>query len=154
MTRTHVAERVALAPLHRGFRARLREAVVERAAEELFAAVEAPRLQQLLGADDAERVEELGADDVLPALAAIQRDVRDARVIAARRPRDERRILIVGVGAGVKHAGRRLQALQDLRQAGRAHVVHGTYLRIADQHERRQPDGGEEKASHAGKYSS
>src|SRR5207249_3634455 len=110
-----VAERVAFAPLHRGFRARLREAVVEGVTEELLRAVETPCLQELLGADDTERVKQLAADDVLPALASIQRDVRNSRMVAARRPRNECRVLVVWMRAGMKHACGGLQALQNLR---------------------------------------
>ena len=145
-----IGERVALAPLHRRFRARLREAVVEGVAEELLRAVEPPRLQQLLGADDAERVEQLGPDDVLSALAAVERDVGDARVIAARRARNERRILVVWMRARVEHAGRRLQALLDLREARRAHVVDRTHLSAGGEHERRQHEGDKQNASHPG----
>ena len=67
----HVAEDLALVPPLRGLVAPLREAEVERAREELLAAVQPARLQQLLGANHAERVEELGADDVLAAFAAM-----------------------------------------------------------------------------------
>ena len=128
MTRT-MSPSVSRSPHFAGrLGARFREAVVERVAEELLGAVEAPRLQQLLGADHAKRVEQLGPDDVLAALAAIERQVRDPRMIAARGPRNERRILIVGVGAGVEHACGRLQALEHLREAGGAHVVDGPDL--------------------------
>jgi hypothetical protein len=119
----HVAEHLALVPLRRRLVARFGEPVVERPREELLAAVEPPRLQQLLGADDSEGVEELGADDVLPALAAVQRQVGHARVVAARHAGDEARVFIVGMRAGVEHAGRGLQALEELHQAGRSDVI-------------------------------
>ena len=132
----HVAEHLALVPLRRRLGARLREAVVERPREELLAAVEPPRLQQLLGADHAEGVEELGADDVLPALAAVERQVGHARVVAARHAGDEARVLVVGMRAGVEHAGRGLQPLEQLHQAGRPHVVDRPHLSLE-----RAPDG-------------
>ena len=75
----------------------LREAVVERPREELLAAVERAGLQQLLGPDDAERLEQLRADHVLAAFAPVERQVRHARVVAPRHPRHERRVLVVGM---------------------------------------------------------
>src|SRR5690606_17435909 len=114
-----------LVPQRRGFLPRLREAVVERAREELLAAVERPRLQQLLGADDAERVEELGADEVLSTLAAVERQVGHARVVAAGDAGDERRVLVVGMRARVQGAGRRLEAFERLGEPGGAAVVDG-----------------------------
>ena len=118
-----------LVPLGAGFADRLGEAEVERAGEELIAAVERPRLQQLLGANHAERVEQLGADDVLAALAAIERQIGHARVIAARQPRDQRRVLVVGMRAGVHRAGGRPQPLSSLDEPGRAAAVDGPDLR-------------------------
>ncbi len=110
----HVAEHLAFAPLRLRFRQRLREAVVERAREELLAAIEPPRLKQFLRANDAQRVEQFRTDDVLPALAARQRQIRDARMVTSRGPRDERRVLIVGMRAGMKHARRRLQSPEEM----------------------------------------
>ena len=95
----------------------------------------AARLQQLLGADDTERFEQLGADDVLAALTAIEREIRDARVVGARQRRNQRRILVVGVGAGVKGAGGGLEPAEQEREPGGAAVVDGTDLcgaRIGD----------------------
>jgi hypothetical protein len=51
-------------------------------------------------------------------------------MVTARRPRNERRVLIVGVSAGVEHACRRLQALEHLREPRGAHVVYGTNLGV------------------------
>src|SRR5215470_9272037 len=117
-------------------------------AEELLRTIEAPRLQQLLGANHAERVEQLRADDVLAALAAVQRNVRDARMIAARRLRNERRVLVIGMRAGVQYAGCRLQPLQDLRQARRPCVVNRPDLCLSGEHEDRCPESGNDSASH------
>ena len=146
----HVAEDLALVPARGGFVAPLREAEVECAREELLAAVQTTGLQQLLGADDAERIEQLAADDVLPALAAIERQIRDARVIAAGCARQKRRVFIVGMRAGVQHAGRRLQSLQQLHQAGRAGVVDGTDLRVGVHEQNRgAPDERGQESDHA-----
>ena len=126
----HVAEDLALVPFRLGLGQRFREAVVECAREELLAAVEPPRLQQFLGANDTKRVEQLRPDDVLPALAACQRQIRDARVVASCRPRHERRVFIIGMGARVEDARGRLQASEEIGQPGRSEVVDRAHLRI------------------------
>src|SRR5262245_65289297 len=71
----HVAENLALVPSHRGFGAPLREPEVECACEELFPAVQPARLQQFLRTNHAKRIEELCADDVLAALASVERQI-------------------------------------------------------------------------------
>jgi hypothetical protein len=126
----HVAEHLALVPLGRGLVARLREPIVERTREELFAAIQSPRLQQLLGANHSKRIEQFRADDVLPAFTAIERQIPDACVIASCRSRQKRRILIVGMRSRVQDARRRLQPLECLRQTGGAEVVDWPHLRI------------------------
>ena len=78
----HVGQRLALVPLASCFGERLRKAVVERPPEKLPPAIEAPRLQQLFRPNDAERVEKLGANEVLTTLAASERQERHPRVIA------------------------------------------------------------------------
>ena len=120
---------------------RLGEAEVVGAGEELVAAVERARLQQLLGADHAERVEQLGADDVLAALAAVERQVGDARVVAAGEAGDERGVLVVGMRRRVHRAGGRPQPFEGLHEAGDAAAVDGTDLggRDVTREERRQP---------------
>ena len=62
----HVGQGLALVPLASCFGERLRKAIVKRPPEELLAAVEAPRLQQLFSPNDAEGIEKFGADEVLP----------------------------------------------------------------------------------------
>src|SRR5262245_57655203 len=117
-------------------------------AEELLGTIETSRLQQLLGANDAERVEELRADDVLAAFAAVQRHVRHARMIAACRPCDEGRIFVVRMRACVQHAGGSLQSLEHLHQAVRAGVVNRPDLRVSGEDEERCPKSGNNSASH------
>jgi hypothetical protein len=96
----------------------------------LLPAIEAPRLEQFLGADDTERIEELGADDVLAAFASVERQVGDACVVSACHSRDERRVLVVRMCGGVERAGRRLQPFEDLRQPGRAEAVNRPNLTV------------------------
>ena len=62
--------------------ARLREAVVVGAGEELAAAVEPTGGEEFLGADQADRLLELRPDTVLSALAAGQREVGDVGALA------------------------------------------------------------------------
>ena len=135
----HVAEHLAFVPLRLGLRQRLREAVVERAREKLLAAVEPSGLQQFLGANDAKRIEELWTDDVLAAFTARQRQIRHPRVIAACRPCDERRVLIVGMCAGVKNAGRRLKPAEQMREPGCAGVVDRPHLSVDGRSQRDKP---------------
>jgi hypothetical protein len=95
----------------------------------LFAAVKPARLQQFFGADDAERLEEFRADHVLPAFAAIERKIGDARLLAPRQTRDERRVFIIRVRARVQRARSGLQTAQQLTQTERAPIINGTHLR-------------------------
>jgi hypothetical protein len=95
----------------------LGEPEVQRPREELAAAVDAPRGQQLLRADQAELLAELRAEHVLPAVPARQRQVRRAVPAPAGQVRDELRVLVVGVRRDVEHASHLaelLQVLQDL----------------------------------------
>src|SRR4030095_16578419 len=92
--------------------------------------VQPPCLQQFLGADDAERVEQLGSDDVLSPLAAGQRQVCDAGVVTARRSRPERRIFIIGMGTGMEDACCRLQSSENVREPGCAGIVDWPNLRV------------------------
>ena len=102
----------------------LREAVVDRRREVLtIEAVVAPRHQQLLGADQADGVEQLRADRVVARLAAIQRQQRDARAAAAAQLRQHPAMLVVWMRGGVHRARRRLQLEQPLPRAGRALVL-------------------------------
>ena len=46
-------------------------------------------------------------------------------------------VFIIGMRAGVKNAGRRLQTLQQLHQTGRPGVVNGTDLRVGSHKQKR-----------------
>ena len=74
-----------------------REAEIDGAREVLLGAVPAMRRQQLLGPQDADRVEQLRADLVLPAVAARRGDERDAHPEPARVQRQHGVVLVVGV---------------------------------------------------------
>ena len=99
-----VAERVLAAPLREGLLDAEREAELVRAAEVLLHPVVAVQRVELRGAQHAERVEQLGADRVLPAFAARQREERRAHAEAAREPNENAVVLVVRVRRHVQHA--------------------------------------------------
>ena len=118
---THeVAEDLLPPPLLERFLLAERVAKVHRAREVLLGAIEAMRRQELLGAEDAQRVEELGANLVLSAVAARRRHERHPRPDVARVERQRGVVLVVGVRGHVRdHAdGRELP--QGQRQGRRA----------------------------------
>ena len=77
---------------------------VEGAREELFAAVGAPRGQQLLRADDAEQLAFLVAEEVLSAVAARHRQVAGAIQPLVAEVGDEGGVLIVGMRGDIERA--------------------------------------------------
>ncbi len=81
----------------------LGEAEVVGAREVLRRPVDAPGCEQLLGADDAQRFAELVADEILPAVPAREREIRDVGVMALPEPRDEPRVLIVRMRRDDEH---------------------------------------------------
>ena len=125
----HVAEHFALVPSGRSLGQGLGETEIERAGEELFAAIETPCLQQLFGPNDAKSVEQLGADDVLTAFPSVERQICDPGVVAPRRPCDERRVFVVRVCSRVEGASGRRQPLEELGEATGAQIVDWTNLR-------------------------
>src|SRR5262245_18024285 len=78
----HVAQDFLLVPPAGGFGAALGESEVAGAGEKLLGAVVSPRLQQLFGPDHPERIEQLGADDVLSSYAAGEREIGDLRMVS------------------------------------------------------------------------
>ena len=138
----HVGEHFAFGPTLLTFGARLRETKIERAREELIAAIEPARLQQLFGADDAQRIEQLWPDQILPALAAIEREIADARAVAACEPRDQSGVFVVRVRARVQHTRRRLQAAQHEAERDRAFVRMRAHLGVRRRVGRRQKAEG------------
>ena len=80
-------------------------------------------VEQFLGAEDAERVEELGADLVLTAVAARRRHERHARADVARVERQRRVVLVVGMRGHVDDRADGRELPQGERQGGRAGQV-------------------------------
>ena len=78
---------------------RTREAEVVGAREVLAGAVQPPRRRELLRAHETEPDAEVGADEVLAALAARQREVRGFAAEAPGHVRQELGVLVVGVRA-------------------------------------------------------
>jgi len=96
----------------------LRVAEVDRPREELLGAVEAPRAQQLVRADDAEQFAGLRPDEVLAAVAAGQREVAGPHLAAVGQPRQEGGVLVVGVGRHVQGAAHHAEPLEGELQTG------------------------------------
>ena len=94
-------------------------AKIHRAGEKLLAAVQPPRGQQFLGADDAQFRAEFRAENVLPAVAAIDRKISGAVMASAREEGDELRVLVVGMRRDVKHAAERVEIAQVLQNGRR-----------------------------------
>src|SRR5204862_3878336 len=74
-----------------------RVAEVDGAGEVLFGAVEAMKRRELLGAQHAERFEELGTDLVLSAVAAGRRRQRGALALSAVEHPEQAIVLVVGM---------------------------------------------------------
>ena len=102
--RHHVGQHGVLAPDPQRLVGALRETEVARAGEELLRAVDPARRQQLLRPDEAQRRPLLGADQVLPAVAARDRQIGRAHERAVGQVGEQRRVLVVGVGRDVEDA--------------------------------------------------
>jgi hypothetical protein len=136
----HVAQHVLLAPLLERLLEALGEAVVHDRREVLLVdAVVTVGVEQLLGADQAQAVEQLRADRVVAGLAAVQRQQRHARAPAAREQRQHPAVLVVRVRGGVHRAGRRLQ-LEQLLPGPRSPLVGRQLLRGCARGERGRED--------------
>ena len=132
----HVAQDLALVPAHGGFVAPLRNPKSNVRVKNC-----PPRRAGGLAAiprcGSPRRVEQFRPDDVLAALTAVERKIRNARMVAPSGSRQKRRIFIVGVGAGMQHARRGLEALQQLHETRRARVVDRADLRIGSNEQNR-----------------
>ncbi len=124
-----IGEHLLTVPDAQGFAGTLREAEVNRAGEELPAAVEPPRGQQFLGPNHPELFKELGTDHVLPAVAAGQGEVGRAAVAAARQVSDQLGVLIVGMSGDVEHAAHLAKTAQVLQQGRRRGGLGGPGIR-------------------------
>jgi len=119
----HLAQDVLLAPLLQGLVEPFGEAVIDDAREVLLVdAVVAVGQEQLLRADEAEAVEQLGADRVVSRLPPVQREESDPRAQAAADPGQDPAVLVVRVGGRVHRARRRPQLQELLPGAGGAPV--------------------------------
>ena len=96
------------------------ESEIDGAGEELLGAIDLPRGQQFLRADDAELRTLFGADQVLAAFAARQREIRGAHVAAAREVGEYGGTLVVGVGGDVQHGAQFVELVQRLLDFGRS----------------------------------
>src|SRR4029079_729176 len=92
-----VADDLVTPPLLDRFLDAEREAEVDRPREELLCAVEAMHGQQLLGAEDAERLEQLRPDLVLPAVAAGRRHEYGSHALSLTEHRQQAVVLVVRV---------------------------------------------------------
>ena len=101
-----VAEDRVLRPVPERLCGRLREAEVICAREELSCAIDAPRGEQLLSANDAECFTKFVADGVLSAVAARERQVCDIGACAACQPAEQLCVFIIGMGADHEDACR------------------------------------------------
>ena len=100
-----------------------RVAEVDGAAEHLLGAVEPMRRAQLLGAQHTERLEQLGADLVLPAVAPGGRGQDDAQALAVALPGHQRVVLVVGVRGDVHHRAGGGELAEHQLQAHQAPLV-------------------------------
>ena len=100
-------------------------AEVVRAREILPAPVQAPGGEQLLGAGHAQLLAELGADQVLAAVAAREREIRRPVSATAREVGDELRVLVVRMRRDVEHAAHRGEAAQLLADGGAGRGIGG-----------------------------
>ena len=128
----HVPKHVLAAPLLERLVEALGESIVGDAREMLVDAVVAIGDEQFLGADEAERVEELRANRVVARFAARQGQEGHARAQAATEHRQHPAVLIVWVSGGVHGARGRLQLAQLLPDAGSAPVRRRPLLAAVD----------------------
>ena len=124
-----VAKDVLAPPLLERLVQALGEAIVRNAREVLVVhAVVAIGNEEFLGADEAERVEKLGANCVVAGLAARQGQQRHPGALATAQEREHPSLLVVWVSGRVHRARRRLQLPELLPGAGGA-LILGRSLR-------------------------
>ena len=115
----HVAQRdIVTAPLLERLFWSLGETEIGDPREALLDSVVAVGRQQLQRADDAELIQQIAADFVLPALAAIERELQHARAVPARLQREHAAVFVVGMSNGVHQPRRGVQSAQHHLQSG------------------------------------
>ncbi len=118
-----ISEDLLLTPLLERLLLAERVAEVDRSREVLLRAVETVGGQQFLGAEHTQRIEELGTNLVLTAVAAGRRDERHACADVARIERQRRIVFVVRVRGHVDDRTDRRQLPQRQRQGRRAGQV-------------------------------
>ena len=118
-----VAEDLVLAPLLERLVDAERVAEVDGAAEHLLGAVEPVRRAQLLAAQHAQRLEQLGADLVLAAVASGGRGQNHAQPLPVALPGQQRVVLVVGMRGDVHHRAGDGELAEDQLQAHQAPLV-------------------------------
>ena len=114
----HIAQHFLLPPLLETLLRALAVAEVHRTGEELLTAIDAPCFEQLLRADDAQRVAQFGADQVLSTIAACEAEVAGADLPAIAQPGDQTRVLIIGMRRDVKHTAQHIELLHLVQDLG------------------------------------
>ena len=123
MTRTMSPSATSWPPhFSKGLFRRLGEAKIGDAGEALLHAVIAIGGQQLQRANNAQLVEQIAADLVLAAFAAIERQLQHADAVAARFQRQHAAIFVVGMSDGVHQPRRGVQPPQHQLQPGGAGI--------------------------------
>src|SRR5271166_5718086 len=113
----HVAERdIVTTPLLERLLRSLGEAEIGDACEALLDSVVTVGGQQLEGSDDAQLIEQIASDFVLPAFTAIERELQHADAVSARFQSEHATVLVVRMSNGVHQACRGVQASQHLFQ--------------------------------------
>ncbi len=116
----HVAQDFLAAPLLEGLFGSFGESEVDGAGKELLGSVNAPGSQQLLGPDDAQCVALLGADQILPAFAAGERQISGPHFAPTRQIGEQRGVLVVRVGRDHQHAPHHVQTVERKTGFGRS----------------------------------
>ena len=115
----HVGQRdIVATPFLEGLLGRLGKAEIGDAGEALFHSVIAVSGQQLQRANNAQFVEQIAADHVLAALAAIERQLQNTVAMAAGLKSQHAAIFVVGMGDRMHQARRGVQAAQHELEAG------------------------------------
>jgi len=108
----NVAEDLIVTPLLETFLGCFGESEIDGARKELLRAVDAPRREQLLGANDAELVALFGADQVLSALASREREITGAHLAPTRQIGEQGRVFVIGMSGDHEHAANDVQAIE------------------------------------------
>src|SRR5437763_4131154 len=126
----NVAENAVVTPFLQGFCGGFGKTKIDGPCKKLLRAVDLARIQQLLGANDAQLRALLGADQVLATLAARQRKVRRAHMPAAREVCKHGGALVVGVRCDHEHSSQLVQFVKrlfDLRRAREGALLRGEW---------------------------